>query len=267
MNEASKPSIPRPPDAEITAVIAQIAVIFSDVAEGTLGLTQAEFNECAHERGHSASAAEWAIHFAEEKGWLTRKTVRRKKTEQGKRRFVAPAKTESIDVSVLVPTDELWKAWQSGNLVEWQSGLQVPVQTAPGADIARDGLAGATKVAQARIIFSLHGILTHAEWQKRFSDVADVHGWNCRLDRWSFGRFSLPAFLAPWSREAKLEWFREHYETETNDKNVKIDKEQTPSIVAHSFGTYILGYALLRFDFIRFNKVIVCGSILPVGFP
>jgi Carboxypeptidase regulatory-like domain len=38
-------------------------------------------------------------------------------------------------------------------------------------------------------------------------------------------------------------------------------------VVAHSFGTYILGYTLLRFDFIRFNKVILCGSILPRDFP
>jgi serine/threonine-protein kinase len=46
-----------------------------------------------------------------------------------------------------------------------------------------------------------------------------------------------------------------------------LKKEEHPSIVAHSFGTYILGNALLRYPYLRFNKVILCGSILPRDFP
>jgi len=122
-------------------------------------------------------------------------------------------------------------------------------------------------VQQSKVIFPLHGIRTRAAWQKGLSDLAGRHGWVCRLDRWSFGRFSLPAFLTPWTREAKLNWFRKQYDKELHDRRLDIDQGQTPSVVAHSFGTYILGYALLRFDFIRFNKVILCGSILPEDFP
>ena len=40
-----------------------------------------------------------------------------------------------------------------------------------------------------------------------------------------------------------------------------------PSLVAHSFGTYILGNAMLKYDWLRFDKIILCGSILPVDFP
>ena len=118
-----------------------------------------------------------------------------------------------------------------------------------------------------KVFCPLHGIRTLALWQKGLSDLATSKGWVCRLDRWSYGRFSLLAFFTPWTREAKLNWLRRQYDAEIHDQRLKIEQGQTPSVVAHSFGTYILGYALLRFDFIRFNKVILCGSILPTDFP
>src|SRR5208337_4179953 len=124
-----------------------------------------------------------------------------------------------------------------------------------------------TASSPRRVICPLHGIRTLAVWQKGLSDLAASHGWVCRLDRWSYGRFSLLAFFTPWSREAKLGWLRRQYDAETHDRRLLIEKGQAPSVVAHSFGTYILGYTLLRFDFIRFNKVILCGSILPRDFP
>src|SRR5271166_4248609 len=124
-----------------------------------------------------------------------------------------------------------------------------------------------TASSLTRVICPLHGIRTLAAWQKGLSDLAASHGWVCRLDRWSYGRFSLLAFFTPWSREAKLGWLRRQYDAETHDRRLLIEKGQAPSVVAHSFGTYILGYTLLRFDFIRFNKVILCGSILPRDFP
>ena len=118
-----------------------------------------------------------------------------------------------------------------------------------------------------KVVFSLHGIRTHATWQRAFADLAQQSRWECRLEHWYFGRFSTLKFLSPFSREAKVKWFRETYEREMNSKDLKLEKNQFPSIVAHSFGTYILGYALLKYEYIRFNKVILCGSILPIDFP
>ena len=40
-----------------------------------------------------------------------------------------------------------------------------------------------------------------------------------------------------------------------------------PSVVAHSFGSFIVGKALLKYPDIHFDKVILCGSILPEDFP
>jgi hypothetical protein len=119
----------------------------------------------------------------------------------------------------------------------------------------------------SKVICPLHGIRTLAAWQRGLSDLLARHGWVCRLDRWSYGRFSILAFVTPWTREAKLGWLRRQYDAEVHDRRLTLARGRPPSVVAHSFGTYILGYTLLRFDFIRFDKVILCGSILPPDFP
>ena len=126
---------------------------------------------------------------------------------------------------------------------------------------------GTVKPLPKKIIYPLHGIRTYGVWQKVLSDLVGRHDLVCRLERWSYGRFGILPFLTTRTREAKLGWFREQYDAEINDRRLKVEAGLLPSVVAHSFGTYILGYALLRFDFIRFDKVILCGSILPVDFP
>lgn len=122
-------------------------------------------------------------------------------------------------------------------------------------------------MSRAKVIFPLHGIRTDAKWQNRLAELASDNGCQCRLDRWNFGRFSLLRFLSPSHRLTKVKWFRETYHTETRDRDVRLDRGDRPSVVAHSFGTYILGNALLKYDYLRFNKVILCGSILPRDFP
>jgi serine/threonine-protein kinase len=119
----------------------------------------------------------------------------------------------------------------------------------------------------ASTVVTLHGIRTHASWQRAFAEVGSRAGFHCRLDRWNFGYFTIFQFLMPWSRQAKLNWFRGTYHDEFGDRATSPLSDEHPSIVAHSFGTYILGNALLRYPYLRFNKVILCGSILPEEFP
>jgi len=128
-------------------------------------------------------------------------------------------------------------------------------------------LASASRPVSGQVLFGLHGIRTHAEWCRVLYEVAPQYGWQVRMDRWNFGRYSLFRFLHPWSRSDKVRWFREVYEQEVRDKDVGLGENQYPSIVAHSFGTYILGNALLKYDWLRFDKIILCGSILPQDFP
>jgi len=122
-----------------------------------------------------------------------------------------------------------------------------------------------TATSRSRMVVVLHGIRTYAHWQSSFSEVAQETNFKCLSDRWSFGYFPLIRLLLPTSRNARVKWFREMYREEF--PGMTGDETDLPSIVAHSFGTYILGYALRRYDYLRFNKVILCGSILPTDFP
>ncbi|OCF90587.1 serine/threonine-protein kinase [Nocardia brasiliensis] len=115
---------------------------------------------------------------------------------------------------------------------------------------------------QGPVVVALHGIRTHAAWQRAFTEVAGRAGLGTHVDLWNFGYFSVLRFLLPWARLSKVRWFRQVYQQEFGTGS-----QEPPSIVAHSFGTYILGNALLRYPYLRFRKVLLCGSILPTNFP
>jgi len=144
-------------------------------------------------------------------------------------------------------------------------GCALPVRNAISP--VAGGLEGDQPAGSGRVLVGLHGIRTHAGWCRALYEVASNDDWQVRMDRWNFGYFSVFRFLAPWARTAKVRWFREAYREEVKDKDVALAQGQHPSIVAHSFGTYILGNALLKYDWLKFNKVILCGSILPQDFP
>ena len=122
------------------------------------------------------------------------------------------------------------------------------------------------RASKSRAVVALHGIRTQAAWQRAFSEVAGRSGLAAHVDRWNFGYFSVFRFLMPWARLAKVRWFRTTYQQEFREAGTAAATER-PSIVAHSFGTYILGNALLRYPYLRFDKVLLCGSILPRSFP
>jgi serine/threonine-protein kinase len=133
-------------------------------------------------------------------------------------------------------------------------------------DALRSFAPGRERTGAGSPVVALHGIRTQAAWQRAFSEVGARVGLNVRLDRWNFGYFSSLRFLMPWARLAKVRWFRETYQREFGEEAGAPQRDH-PSIVAHSFGTYILGNALLRYPYLRFDKVLLCGSILPRAFP
>src|SRR5215211_4368218 len=122
-------------------------------------------------------------------------------------------------------------------------------------------------LAHSKVVFPLHGISTHAHWQRIATDVLRTQGWICRLTRWHFGYCSVLRLLIPQQRRTKIFWFRDTYDSEIHDSDVPVSKDNPPSVIAHSFGTYILGNALLTYKHLYFNKVLLCGSILPRNFP
>ncbi len=122
------------------------------------------------------------------------------------------------------------------------------------------------KPLTAKILIALHGIRTLAGWQRTLADVSWNEGWFAPVDGWWYGNFSVLEFLFNFRREKKVEWLRKTYSnflTEYKD----IASVCPPSVIAHSFGTYLIGHTLLKYKDVKVDQIILCGSILPVQFP
>lgn len=117
------------------------------------------------------------------------------------------------------------------------------------------------------LVFSIHGIRTKAVWQGNFEEIMAKYSILCCP--FKYGYFGLLKFLWGRSRNKMIDLFYEFY-SEVIEKyydSIDLDNEmRRPSIVAHSFGGYILGYCMLKYPDVKFDKVILCGSILPEDF-
>lgn len=117
---------------------------------------------------------------------------------------------------------------------------------------------------RSHAIAMIHGIRTDARWHDQ------VGSWLRKADPSinpvpiGYGFFDVFSFLLPSSSirrgligrvEAEL---NELYETKST---------QHLSIIAHSFGTFLVAFALLRCTNVKVHRLILCGSIVPRTFP
>jgi pimeloyl-ACP methyl ester carboxylesterase len=110
-----------------------------------------------------------------------------------------------------------------------------------------------------RCVMSLHGIRTRGVWQKDLVPVLARQGFiRYALD---YGSFSVFKFASRRARARKVDWLRSEYERVTAEAGVR-----RPSIVAHSFGTYLVAGLLVKYQELRFDKVIFAGSIVDRDF-
>ena len=109
------------------------------------------------------------------------------------------------------------------------------------------------------VVISLHGIRTTGGWQKELTDELILQ--KIRYEPLDFDFFSALSLLFPWSRKNKVEWFHHKY-SDFTDRN-----SQIPSLIAHSFGSYIAAEAMLKYSDIKFDKIIFCGSIVRDDYP
>jgi hypothetical protein len=110
------------------------------------------------------------------------------------------------------------------------------------------------------IIFSLHGIRTRGAWQKAdLTRVLSEAGFDhLALD---FGFFRALRLLRPAVRRRQVDWFRDRYTAEMRGRS------SLPSVIAHSFGTYIVAEAMRIYPEVCFSQIILCGSIVRQDFP
>lgn len=105
------------------------------------------------------------------------------------------------------------------------------------------------------LVITVHGIRTHAQWQRRLADHLQDAGFRASVP--SYGWLWIFGLLSKSGRENKIAWFLLEY-----DRLTKGGTAEPPSVIAHSMGTYIVATAMERFERIRFNRVIFCGSIV-----
>jgi hypothetical protein len=115
------------------------------------------------------------------------------------------------------------------------------------------------------LAISVHGIFTRGTWQKSFDAV--MSGTRMKLDAYDYGFYGLQ-LISHLFYSRKIDAFYEWYFATIRlhggiDPN-RYDKR--PCVVAHSFGSWIVGYAMLKYEDIKFDKMILCGCILPRDF-
>lgn len=112
---------------------------------------------------------------------------------------------------------------------------------------------------QERVLISIHGIRTRGAWQKAITPPVSRAG--IIHEPLDFGFFSAISLLFPFKRRKKVCWFVDQV-TRIQDKY-----QVTPSVLAHSFGSYLVGGSLLQYPEVRFDRIILTGSILPTNYP
>lgn len=122
-----------------------------------------------------------------------------------------------------------------------------------------------TELSRAPVIL-LHGIRTYARWQKELGDALSQRQFAHHTH--DFGRFGLRRFAWKASRTRRVEVFYDWYcgIRHSYSGGLKSRPDFRPDIIAHSFGTYIVGYGLRKFPDLKFRKIIFCGAILPRDF-
>jgi pimeloyl-ACP methyl ester carboxylesterase len=113
-------------------------------------------------------------------------------------------------------------------------------------------------LANDKVVMSLHGIRTRGAWQKTISSQLGYAGFIYQpLD---FGFFRAVKLLVPSYRTKQVEWFLDEYTRAGQQGEKKI------SVIAHSFGTYVVAGALDKYAEVKLESVIFCGSIVRRNF-
>jgi hypothetical protein len=110
------------------------------------------------------------------------------------------------------------------------------------------------------VIISLHGIRTRGEWQKKLAPLVSSKGWTYYpLDYGFF--FALTLLIPFYFRSKKVEWLRNELDKINTETNGAV-----PSIIVHSFGSYLLSKILEKHTCFKFDRIILTGSIIKKGY-
>lgn len=119
------------------------------------------------------------------------------------------------------------------------------------------GSLASTLLSSQKIVVLIHGIRTHAEWQERLKTQLEATG--IKGIPIGYGFFDLFRFLCPLFTRAKPQ---RRVERELRSIRSKYPNAEI-SVVAHSFGTYLMSQILEDATDIRIHRLLLCGSVIP----
>ena len=92
----------------------------------------------------------------------------------------------------------------------------------------------------------------------RIKERARDAGIRMRSVTSTYGYFAMLPFVAPWARQAKVEWLLDQYV----GARALYPNAELFSYVGHSNGTYLLTGALQRCPAVRFARIVFAGSVV-----
>ena len=119
-------------------------------------------------------------------------------------------------------------------------------------------------IGRQRVVVTVHGIRTFGQWKERLESLLRTQSTSIEVVHYHYGYFSIFAFVIPFLRWIQVRRFRNAL-IQLSEKNPASEL----SIVAHSFGTHLVGWALrgLRGKGPGVKNVILAGSVLRSNFP
>lgn len=118
-----------------------------------------------------------------------------------------------------------------------------------------------TSESPTHVVIIVHGIRDFALWQTTVG--AELEDSGLKVEPINYGRFNLLEFILP------TNFFRRRA-IETVWRQIRIVRQNNPtsriSIIAHSFGTYVVSHLLKQNFDISFHRIIFCGSVVEYGF-
>lgn len=130
------------------------------------------------------------------------------------------------------------------------------------ADNLRKSYSEATVVdikTPKRKLITAHGIRTRGDWQKTLTP--DLSDSGITIYHYDYGYYSLLSFLRPSRRQRQVEAFKDWYFANIHANDLP------PLFVGHSFGTYLAAEAMRKYSEIRFDRMVLCGSIVEPAYP
>lgn len=117
----------------------------------------------------------------------------------------------------------------------------------------------------AHVVITVHGIRTFGHWQLRLERLLRARDPEVEVRHLDYGWFSSLAYILPFTRWLAVRRVRRLIAFELSEaRGARVD------IVAHSFGTYLVGKALVSLAksaaAFRVHTVILCGSVLSPWF-